>query len=96
MTSPLDRLGYFATDNGVTLQLERHANWLSLDWIERTTGEPGAGATVIEAVCEYADSEGLSVHLEAMNGASALVAYYERLGFARLAGNSPHMHRAPR
>lgn len=92
MTTALHRL---ASDNGVTLQIERHANFLSLDWIERTTGAPGAGAAVIEAVCEYVDTEGLAIHLEAMNNASALVDYYARFGFLRLADNMPYMRRLP-
>src|ERR1700726_1232742 len=90
-----------AKAKGVNLELEdmlRPNDW-HLAYIERESGPPGSGATVIRNVQAAADKLGAQIRVEPMGNSKELHTYYKKLGFRdtgeRGEEGEPHMIRKP-
>jgi hypothetical protein len=66
---------------GVNVTLEDCGDAVHIGGFARTTGAPGAGATVMQSICEYADRESVELILGAHRAEPKLVAYYRQFGF---------------
>lgn len=92
-----------AKANGVDLQVEKAMgdDGYNVIWIERTTGEKGAGRKALEELNAVADANGFPLHLAAMvNGPKdrgGLVKFYKSLGYkaGEMTGEERYMRRSP-
>lgn len=81
LRNALDDLSRSAHASGVALRASLDGDAISLDHIERTTAEKGAGAPIMSQVCAIADQTGLTVRLYASGAEPKLTAYYGLFGF---------------
>lgn len=66
---------------GVSVMLEDCEDAVLISNLRRVGGPPGAGAEVMQAICDYADRERTELILGAHMGEPKLVEYYKRFGF---------------
>lgn len=73
----------YAQSIGVDLHITPHPEeqTLSLHGLYRETGQPGAGADIMNRLCDLADKYGLEIRLDAQEGNPKLFDYYYRWGF---------------
>lgn len=73
----------YAQSIGVDLHITPHPEeqTLSLHGIYRETGQPGAGADIMNRLCDIGDKYGLEIRLDAQDGNPKLFDYYYRWGF---------------
>ena len=98
-------LAQFTPPEGVDVKIDKYIgpgmsdDMIALQWVERTTGAPGAGRAALETLNALADKEGVWVRLtvEAKN-ATALKPYYRSLGYKNVIkfGGDQLMQREPK
>lgn len=94
----------FVPPSGVDVRLAEDINspraTVALQWIERTTGEKGAGNAALTELARLADAEGVTLRLAVTNREerTKLVPYYRQFGFTKLLerGGDYMMQRRPR
>lgn len=81
LSHELQKIIEWASDQGVKLDAMIEFSNISIIDIERTTGKPGAGATVLQKLCDFADEHQLEMFLMVAGGNNNLINLYRGFGF---------------
>jgi hypothetical protein len=80
--SQLDQIEAEAIKAGVKLRLGLVGKrGIDLLFIQRESGAPGSGATVMTNLCQFADKHRASISVYAYEANPSLMDYYRRFGF---------------